>query len=349
MPPLTVLLCVHNGARYLRAAIESILAQTCREFEFLVVDDASTDDSAAIVTSFADERIRLLRNERNLGLTASLNRGLREARGEFIARQDADDLSAPARFEAQLGVLRAQPELALVGSQGWAIDAQGHTVGRLDVPLHDGSIRWALPLLNPCLHTAVMFRREAILSVGGYDEAYPSCQDFELWTRVAARFQMRNLPERLVSYRMHGESISTTRKESSQRLVRQVVERELERLGRRGEFSDEEVSQLARFRWGVEPGEVAAMRGVIQRLRGWATEESADLRRTLAWVYAQFGYGLLSRAAFVGLREILRATVICPRYGITLPWPKIVALALLGDRARRVFLALRGKGAAPAA
>jgi hypothetical protein len=88
---------------------------------------------------------------------------------------------------------------------------------------------------------------------------------------------------------------------------------------------------------------------VIERMRGWAKEDSPDIRRTLAWVYVHFGYGLLSRASFTGLREILHATAICPRYGLTLSWPKILALALLGDRARRLFLAIRGnRGAASA-
>jgi hypothetical protein len=160
------------------------------------------------------------------------------------------------------------------------------------------------------------------------------------------RFGVRNLPDRLVEYRVHGGSVSATRKETAQRLVRQVVERELARAGRRGEFTDEEVTLLARFRWAIEPEEVEAMLRLINRLEGWQEMKSPDLRRTLAWVHVHLGYGLLARGPLAGLREIVRATMICPRYGLSLPWLKILALAVLGDRARRLFIALRGASAA---
>lgn len=343
-PRVTVLLCAYNAAAFLQPAVESILAQTWRDFEFLIIDDASTDDTPQILAAFDDPRIRVLRNEQNLGLTPSLNRGLREARGEWIARQDADDLSASDRLEKQLAFLEANPGAALVGSQMRALNAAGRRQGIRDVPLTSESIQWSLLLANPIVHTAVTFRRDVFRDeLGGYDERFTSCQDYEFWARASAKHRLCNLPDRLVSYRMHGASISATRIETSQRLVREVVERLLRERGLREQFTDAEITLLAKFRWATAPGELPAMRTIIRRLTPLL--HAPDARRTLACIHAHLGYGLLPRAGMAGLRELIRAAVIAPFYGASLPWPKIIALALLGDRARRAIAAVRGRRA----
>jgi len=206
-PRVTVLMSVFNGAAYLREAIDSILAQTFTDFELLIVDDGSTDETPAILHSYADPRMRVLTNERNLGLTASLNRGLREARGEWIARQDADDRSHPDRLRRQLEHLDAHPEVMLLGTHARLIDARGRVTGTLRKPVTRTGIAWASVFHNPFIHSSVMFRR----GIGTYDESYPFNQDFELWSRLLGNVAMTNLDAVLIDYRAHTQSIAGRR------------------------------------------------------------------------------------------------------------------------------------------
>ena len=213
-PRVSVLMPVHNGARYLRDAVDSLLAQTFTDFELLVVDDASSDEAPAILASYSDPRLCVLTNDLNLGLTKSLNIALRESRGELIARQDADDRSHPQRLQKQVEFLDAHPELVLVGTGARLIDASGavlraRKLHRAQTPL---GVQWQLLFGNPFTHSSVMFRRAIILGrLGGYDEAYYYNQDFELWSRVAADYGSCNLAEELVDYRVHSESIAGRR------------------------------------------------------------------------------------------------------------------------------------------
>ena len=128
---------VYNGEKYLREAIESILNQTFTDFEFLIVNDGSTDSSLEIILSYPDERIRVIRNDRNIGLTKSLNKALQQAKGEYIARQDADDISLQNRFEEQLIYLEKHPEVALLGTSAYKIDERGEILAKVIVPTEE--------------------------------------------------------------------------------------------------------------------------------------------------------------------------------------------------------------------
>lgn len=205
-PAITVLMTVFNGGCHLAPAVQSILSQSHTDFEFLIVDDASTDGSIETLQTLAaaDSRIRLLLNHRNKGQTACLNQGLREARGKWIARQDADDLSLPGRLAAQWAVIQSCPDLVLVGVNGWIIDEEGACSGLIHAPLHDSGIRWSMPFRNPFIHTGVMFRA----GKGFYDEEFKICQDWEFWSRLAERGRLANLPNRLVAYRHSEKSLS---------------------------------------------------------------------------------------------------------------------------------------------
>jgi glycosyltransferase involved in cell wall biosynthesis len=210
-PRVTVLMCVFNGREFLSEAVESILVQTMPDFELLVIDDGSTDGSGELASAYRDPRIRVLRNDSNVGLTRSLNRGLELAQADLIARQDADDISYPDRLMRQVTFLEEHPSVALVGTQSSQVDVNGRRSRLRGWPKSTGKlgIRWQLMFDNPFIHTSVMFRRSVVWEqLGGYQETFRTNQDFELWSRVAARHEVRNLPDMLVVLRMRPRSVS---------------------------------------------------------------------------------------------------------------------------------------------
>ena len=208
-PAVTVLMPVRNGERFVRAAIASILAQSWSGFELVIVDDGSTDGTAGVIASFGDARIRVIRNQSSEGLARALNRGLAAAQAPLVARHDSDDVAHPERLETQLAFLRANPEVVLLGAQVRVLDERGRASnppGWRRALTHDG-IRFQSMFDNPFIHSSVVFRRDIIRDdLGGYDPAFMSAEDFDLWSRVAARYEVRNLPQRLVDFRVHAAS-----------------------------------------------------------------------------------------------------------------------------------------------
>jgi glycosyltransferase involved in cell wall biosynthesis len=146
MPRISVVMSVYNGEKYLRQAIESILQQTYTDFEFIIIDDGSTDSSREIIQSYDDKRIRLVINEQNIGLTKSLNKGIRLAKGEFIARMDADDISLPQRFEKQVAYLDSHPEVGVLGTYANIIDHRGKIINNIIFPTEHETILWTMLL-----------------------------------------------------------------------------------------------------------------------------------------------------------------------------------------------------------
>jgi glycosyltransferase involved in cell wall biosynthesis len=224
-PLITVLLCVHNGADCVARAVQSILQQSFTDFELLIVNDGSSDQSGRVLTAFTDRRIRMIDNAANIGLTRSLNVGLRAARGRFVARQDADDWSHPQRLAAQVSALDRNPGTVLVGTQAKLMTTSGRRVPSAEwrkctTPT---AIKWQLLFENPFVHTSVMFRRDIMLGeFGGYNESFQTNQDFELWSRVVRRYQTRNLPEELVVLTDRAGSVSRRYDVEALRQVRKV-------------------------------------------------------------------------------------------------------------------------------
>jgi glycosyltransferase involved in cell wall biosynthesis len=195
MPRVSVIMSVLNGEAFLRPAIESILGQTFRDFEFIVIDNASSDATAAILDRYRDERMVRLRNDEVRSLTQSLNRGLQAARGEYIARLDADDLAAPDRLARQVAFLDAHEDIILVASHLRIIDETDRVIGHFTSPIEHSGIYDDLAYRNPIGHSAAMFRRGPVLALGGYPAAYVFAQDLALWVTLAqqhARFGMIN-------------------------------------------------------------------------------------------------------------------------------------------------------------
>lgn len=229
-PRLSVVMGVLNGARFLDEAVESVLSQDYRHFEFIIVDDGSTDRTPELLARWAarDPRIVLLRNEVNIGHSASLNRGMRQARGEWIARQDADDVSEPGRFSRQIAWIDSHPGVVLVSTGYRVIDERGSLLRnepRADRPeVVEYFLRFGNAIGGA---TQVMFRRDDALAVGGFNESYRVSEDYDLWTRLARRGRVAILPFYGMRYRVHPQSAtSATRPEERITAVR-VVQREL--------------------------------------------------------------------------------------------------------------------------
>lgn len=210
-PMVTVLMPVYNGEKFLKEAIESILNQTFTDFEFLIINDGSTDNSVKIIQSFNDTRIRLINNDKNLKLIASLNKGISLAKGKYIARMDCDDISMPHRFEKEVDFLEKNLDYGLVGTWFSVIDGTGKEQYNVNHPSSNDLIKLFLSINCPLAHGSLMGRTELFKSnLYGSDEYY-SIEDYELWTRIAKVTKIHNIPEYLFKYRIYGSSFSDTK------------------------------------------------------------------------------------------------------------------------------------------
>lgn len=290
MPPrLSVVMAVRNGAPYLRQAIESVLEQSYRDFEFLIVDDASTDDTVDIVRAYSDSRIHLIRNDTNLGPFAAANVALERARGTYLARMDGDDVSLPNRFARQVEALDAAPDVVLVSSEYDVIDGNGRVLpgSRDDRRAADSEvIAWHLRFYNYLGgHSQVMFRRDAALAVGGYPTELRYSQDYAMWLRLLDHGRIVILPEVLLQYRVHAHAISRTLAQTQREHSLPATTRALSRLLHRD----------------VQPEVVRDLRTLYVEMQR-DLEHLPDVVRTLDRAYAAFA--TTERPARSTLREI---------------------------------------------
>lgn len=208
-PKVTVVMAAHNGEAFLKAAMESILSQTYEDLELLIVNDGSVDETLNIVHGFNDSRIRLLNNEQNRGIVYTRNRGLREAKGDFVAILDCDDIAFPGRIDLQVQHLLENPDLAMSGGHAEVIDAGGEPTGEYyRMPTLPPEVSTALLFRNPFVNSSLMFRKEFIKRLGGYKDIGLS-EDYELAFRISKYYQVDNLDKVLIQYRVHGHNISS--------------------------------------------------------------------------------------------------------------------------------------------
>ncbi len=208
-PEISVIMSVYNGELYLAEAIESILHQTFKNFELIIIDDGSIDNSREIISSFCDKRIKVIENERNIGLAASLNKGASIAGGKYLARMDADDISLPDRFQKQKIFLDQHPDVGVLGTNAQRIDEQGNIIKYL-YKIYDTTsvIKWSFLFGNPMLHPTILMRKDCFLQVGGYSSDVLYSQDYNLWVKMMEITNFRNLSEILLLYRVHLSNIS---------------------------------------------------------------------------------------------------------------------------------------------
>lgn len=206
MPLVSILMAVYNGESFLAEAIESILNQTFTDFEFIIINDASTDTSVDIIQKHKDSRIRLINNENNIGLTKSLNKGLKLAEGKYIARMDADDISLPQRLERQVKFMEDNPEVGICGTWLQLIGQQERIIKH---PVDHQDILTFMFKNNGIGHPTAFIRKDLFIEQHlFYDENYTAAQDYDLWVRASQKIRLANIPEVLVKYRIHSSQVS---------------------------------------------------------------------------------------------------------------------------------------------
>lgn len=228
MPLVSVVMSVYNGASYLKEAVESILNQSYSYFEFIIINDGSTDESLPIIRSFTDKRIILIDNEGNKGLIFSLNRGLEVARGEYIARMDADDISMPDRLKLQVKQFMDHPNAVIVGSDYYLLDRDKNTYIK---NINDSDYQKAVLFFSPCFcHPTVMmknlFKQKNIF----YDKNFIHAEDYKLWTDLYTFGDYLNVDRPLLKYRHHSAQISNQKYEEQLSVSRRIRESYLRKL-----------------------------------------------------------------------------------------------------------------------
>ncbi|MFT4215669.1 MAG: glycosyltransferase family A protein [Micropruina sp.] len=278
LPVVTVLMPVHNGAEHLLAALDSVVAQDFADFELLVVDDGSDDDTPEILAGYDDPRLRVLRLERT-GLIGALNRGLDEARGELIARLDADDAMLPGRLGRQVEQFRRDPRLVACGADYLLF---GAAEGVVRTPRSDADCRAHLVFGSPIAHPAVMLRAGA-LRAGGvrYRADYPHAEDFKLFSELAEVGTLANLAEPGLRYRVHAGQISQLEAGPQRAMHLRIC---AENLAARGITMS--VEKLERLLWPCGGGLLAALRYALRSLPevvllGWRSNRAAGVRQAL--------------------------------------------------------------------
>jgi glycosyltransferase involved in cell wall biosynthesis len=267
-PTISVVMPVHNGERFLQEAIDSILGQTAVDLELIVVDDGSTDGTPAILAQapIRDPRVRVCRLDRNQGIAGALNEGCRLARGAFIARMDADDVSLPTRLETQLRYLRLHPDVAVVGSWVRRIDQHGSLGAVQRYPSEPPLVAWSMMFFNSIAHPTVVMRREALHMDAVYKAEYPPAEDYAFFAGLSRTHRLANVPEVLLHYRLW--SGNSSRSPEMDRQATRIVRDHAGALGVRvTEAESRGLQGLARDRYPAMPDESRALADRIVELR----------------------------------------------------------------------------------
>lgn len=228
-PEVSVLLPVRNGERFIEESVRSVLSQTLKNFELLVVDDGSQDRTIELLESFGDPRLTIIKNTGQPGLVGALNTGISFAEGDFIARIDHDDIALPTRLEVQANILRRKRNVGLVGS--W-VETFGASTKLVKLPETSHHIRWSLFSENPMAHPSVMFRTNWNHGRKGYyDERFSLAEDYEMWTRLLAQWDGINIPVPLTQYRIHEDQLTGQLQQEREQCVREIARREADKVG----------------------------------------------------------------------------------------------------------------------
>jgi glycosyltransferase involved in cell wall biosynthesis len=293
-PQVTVLMPAYNAAPFLRAALDSILAQTFTDFELIVVDDASTDSTPAILSSYSDPRLRVVRLDRNSGVSAARNKGISLTKGSYLALMDADDISHPERLAKQIAYLDQHPQVAGVGCLIDFIDECGLLLYQesLHKPLLPDDVSSTLP--NGCCFTpsSMVFRFPAIQETGGYNGS-DVAEDYDLILRVWESHDLANIKEWLYAYRVHSSQASFTK---------------IKKMRRMTDFTKLQSYQRRLTHGRIPPGATPPLPDLLSRLRGKRYTLAADY---LSWAGSYFVLQRYRQSLGLALRALLHAP-LCP-------------------------------------
>jgi len=230
MPIATVLMSVYNSELHLADAIDSVLFQDFDDFEFLIIDDCSIDRSLDIIKQYSDKRIRIIENKKNVGLAASLNVGIDHAKGKYLLRMDADDLSRETRFSTQIDFMEDNKDIDIAGSYVRAFSANTSMIW--EYPVDNFEIKKNLLFRNCLAHPSVVIKKNSLTTNNlKYDTYYRYSQDWELWQRSSNILNFSNIPEVLVDYRLHGASVGASNRLEQQKFARMICRRGLDLSG----------------------------------------------------------------------------------------------------------------------
>jgi glycosyltransferase involved in cell wall biosynthesis len=229
VPKVTVLMPVRNGAAHVRSAVESILRQSLKDFEFLVIDDASTDNTPEIISSFSDPRVKLLANKIGLGVAKALNLGLNEVHGEYVLRMDADDISLPDRMRTQVAFLDQNPSVGTCGS--WARFMGNELPVLLRNPVGPDNVKAYMQFANPICHPSAVIRKSVLDAHAlRYNPEFSCSEDFDLWSRMSEFSKLDNIPQVLMRMRIHGSSVTRKTSDLMSRQTCEILKRHLVKL-----------------------------------------------------------------------------------------------------------------------
>jgi glycosyltransferase involved in cell wall biosynthesis len=332
---VSVIIAAYNEERYIGGAIKSILQQTFRDFELIIVDDGSTDRTVQIIKSFNDDRIRLIVNQDNQGVSCSRNRAMTHSSAPHIAVMDAGDVSHPERLEREVAYLGAHPEIGLVGTYAAIIDKNGREISHSYPSCDSREITRKLIKDNCFIHGTIMFRRECLSKIGNYREEFPCAHDYDLTLRISEAYQVANIPEVLYRWRLDFRGISVKRKvnqDAETQLIRELAFR------RRVEGSD--------ALQGLPRDE--AQNYVQEYIKQYVREHPADRRSRYLWDGRYFwGRKLYYEDSFRGARIYLFKALVSSKFRFPKEGWKMILASILPIRVKRLikhFTVSRGPG-----
>jgi glycosyltransferase involved in cell wall biosynthesis len=230
MPKVSVLMPVYNGAKYIAEAIDSIIAQTFSDWELIVYDDGSTDNTEEIVRTYSDGRIKCFKNAENKGITPTRILLIDKAESEYISFLDCDDVATPCKLQKQIDFLEENDNYAVCGSWGIMIDETGRTLKKINLATDNEALRCNLLFSSQFIQSSVVIRK-SVLKDEIYNTDFPVAEDYDLWCRLSGiGYKLHNIPQYLVKYRWHGSNISETRQESIHVCTKAIFRRELIKL-----------------------------------------------------------------------------------------------------------------------
>lgn len=225
-PLISVILPVYNSSDFLEEAIDSIINQTYKNWELIAINDGSTDKSEDIILRYKDARIKYYKNEKNIGLIGTLNRGIDLSTGKYIARMDSDDVSKPLRFEKQINFMEQNPNYAMCGTFAKMIDQSGNKIRKIVHQTTDEFLKINLLFSVPFIHPSMMIKT-SILKENKFDPQYIHVEDYDIWCRIARKNKVANIADTLLDYRWHGNNISIKNEETQNKLKSEINKREL--------------------------------------------------------------------------------------------------------------------------